>query len=152
MRKVFQTIIDKDKGNCMQAVVASLFDLELSEVPNFIEFGTGWYKKFDSFFIKNGYCYLSFINRRENDSVEFMKKIANYDGGINGYLFGVVNSQTYENSTHAVVIDLNLNIVHDPNPNQKALNLTPNDVIGFYITKDFYIDLEGNIKDNYESL
>lgn len=37
MKKVFQTIVDKDHGNCMQAVVASLFELELDDVPNFIE-------------------------------------------------------------------------------------------------------------------
>ena len=36
MKKVFQTRISKNNGNCAQAVVASLFDLELDDVPDFV--------------------------------------------------------------------------------------------------------------------
>ncbi len=54
------------------------------------------------------------------------------DGGINGFFYAIVPSQTYEGVTHAVVIDLEGNIVHDPNPNQKALEFTFDDVILVY--------------------
>lgn len=37
VKKVFQTIVDRGNGNCMQAAVASLLNLELSDVPHFIE-------------------------------------------------------------------------------------------------------------------
>ena len=49
MKKVYQTIVDKGLGNCMQAVIASLLDLELIEVPNFITFGRKWYAAFNLF-------------------------------------------------------------------------------------------------------
>ena len=40
MKPVNQTIINFRQGNCIQACVASIFELELSEVPNFMEYGT----------------------------------------------------------------------------------------------------------------
>ena len=44
MIKVFQAVIDKDKGDCMRAAVASLFELGLFEVPNFIDYPDDeWY-------------------------------------------------------------------------------------------------------------
>jgi len=38
MRPVFQTVVGNGLGNCHQAVVASLFELELDMVPNFIKY------------------------------------------------------------------------------------------------------------------
>ncbi len=35
MRPVHQTEFGNEKGNCYQACIASIFELELSEVPNF---------------------------------------------------------------------------------------------------------------------
>jgi len=145
MKKVYQTIVDKGNGNCMQAVVASLFDLELKDVPHFLEYGKKWYEVFDNFFIDKGYDNICYINRMDDDTLDFMKEIAHFDGGINGFLFGVINSQTYEDTTHAVVIDKDLNIIHDPNPNGKALSLTPNDVIGFYVTSHLVITQDKRI-------
>ena len=37
MKKVFQTIVDPGNGNCMQAAVASLLELEIEEVPHFLK-------------------------------------------------------------------------------------------------------------------
>lgn len=142
MKKVYQTIVDKGHGNCMQATMASLFDLELKDVPNCVECGEKWFEDFDKFLDDRGYDFWYF-NRRDEYSTEFLKELAHFDGGINGYLYGVVNSQTYEDTTHAIVIDLDLNIIHDPNPNQRALKLTPDDIIGFYLTKKIVI-AEGN--------
>jgi len=36
MKKVFQTRVSKENGNCAQAVIASLFELRLEEVPDFV--------------------------------------------------------------------------------------------------------------------
>ena len=138
MEKVYQTIVDKEHGNCMQAAVASLFDLELSEVPNFIEHGENWYNVFDDFIRKYGYepNYIS-------GNVHELYKIARFDNGVNGYFYGVVNSQTFEGITHAVIVDRYLNVVHDPNPNQKALSLSIYDVIGLYAMHPIRIDRDG---------
>lgn len=153
MKKVFQTIVDRGKGNCMQAVVASLFDLPLEEVPNFVEFennekfpDTNHFTEMNKFYRKMGYENgITYINRKKDDTLELMIKIAKFDGGIRGYLDATVQSQTFPGLYHAVVIDTDLNIVHDPNPNQLAMKLTPDDIVGFIITRDCVIGKTGNI-------
>lgn len=37
MIKVYQTMVDRGHGNCMQAVIASLLEKPLEEVPRFLE-------------------------------------------------------------------------------------------------------------------
>jgi len=138
MKKVYQTIVDNKSGNCMQAVIASLFELALEEVPPFIEYGERWYEVFYQFLKGRNYEF-AYFNKGKNETMDFMRKLATFDGGINGYFYGVVASQTFPGGEHAVVIDKDLNIVHDPNPNQKALLLRPDDVLGFYITSHLVI-------------
>lgn len=149
MKKVFQTIIDKGRGNCMQAVVASLFELELEDVPNFIEIPSeqlGWFVAMEKFFTDRGYEGLTRINKyRRDDGTDFLRRVARFDGGINGYLYASVPSQTFEGVGHAVVVDLDLNIVHDPNPNQLALKLTPDDVTDIQVNKKMIIGKTGRI-------
>lgn len=141
MKRVFQTIIDKGKGNCMQAALASLFDLELDKVPNFKEYGDNWFQEFFSFIRKQGYVfdgtlYNNNVQRLENPEFyeeNFIKlgrelpknrfaELKSMDG-VNGYFFASVYSPAYYNREdktpikHAVVIDSDLNIIHDPNPN-----------------------------------
>lgn len=148
MKKVFQTIVDKEKGNCMQAAIASLYETELNEVPNFIEYdadeNTSAHQELWRFMNEKGHCYL-YINRDDRNTTEFMKKIAKFDGGINGYFIASIKSQTFDDVYHAVVIDTNLNIVHDPNPNQLSLKLTPDDVEGFVSAKDIIIGSTGKL-------
>lgn len=172
MKKVFQTIVDAGNGNCMQAVVASLFDLELQEVPHFLEHDNP-NGLLTQFFIDRGYSSCFYENREsteylwhknnrppitaENEYVYRMidkndamrtnqptfKEVAAYDGGVNGYFYAVVNSQTFKDTTHAVVCDLDMNIVHDPNPNGAALKLKESDILRIMLTKDFYVDFDG---------
>lgn len=67
-----------------------------------------------------------------------------YDGGINGFFFASVPSQTFKCVTHAVIINKDLKIVHDPNPNQLALKLKPEDIICIHLFNktDFYINVK----------
>ena len=113
----------------MRAVVASLFDLEIEEVPNFIALPEdSWFRTWRIFWNSNGYSSVSTCRVKGNE--ENAKAIMKMDGGVNGYFFGVVDSQTFPGEcTHAVVIDSNMNIVHDPNPNGLALRLRPEDVL-----------------------
>lgn len=126
MKKIYQTVIDKGTGNCMQAAVASLFELPLNDVPNFILLKENWGNVFRGFFKKhNNECEYFYFPEWD---MEEKKKALKYDGGVKGFFFGVVDSQTFKDVTHAVIVDEELNIVHDPNPNQKALELKPEDV------------------------
>lgn len=145
MRKVYQTIVDKGSGNCVQAVVASLLEKNIDEVPNFISFGSNWRIELYKFFVDMGYSNNPIQIYRGGHNAEELIKIAKFDGGINGYLFAVVPSQTYSETTHAVVVDMNLKIVHDPNPNGKALMLTPDDVLSILVLRDLVTGKTGKI-------
>jgi hypothetical protein len=143
MKKVYQTIIDKGHGNCMQAVVASLFDLELDDVPNFIELDR-WFLEMMKFFRDQGYSDICNIYKQRHDTEE-LKKIAKFDGGINGYFYAIVNSKLWPDRTHAVIVDINLNIVHDPNPNEIYLTCIPEDVLGIMVVHDMIIGKTGKL-------
>lgn len=155
MKKVYQTIVDAGKGNCMQAACASLFDLSLEDVPNFIETHgeVNANLQFWKFVKGRGYHYCAFnssyINgkdeRKRFYSLDFVKELLEYDGGIKGYFYASVLSQTFKDCTHAVIINKEMNIVHDPNPNGKALLLKPEDILSIETwNKEWYID-EGKI-------
>ena len=143
MIKIYQTIIDKVHGNCMQAVIASLFEVPLETVPNFNSFGQEWFKVFYKFISEQGYNYdgclynynqWSIINKREGKPTAKLRnrlyKIKKMEG-VNGYFYASVYSPKYYNSTdkppitHAVIIDKNFNIVHDVNPNNIGLTIYP---------------------------
>lgn len=117
MKKVFQTIESGERGNCMQAVVASLFDLELKDVPNFIYFDSGNGEANDKmwdFFMSKGFNPSSFGTF--DTPIDKYREACKFDGGINGYFYASVKSQTFDTVSHAVVINSSLEIVHDPNP------------------------------------
>jgi hypothetical protein len=143
MHKIYQTIVEKGKGNCMQAAIASLFDLTLDEVPNFINFNENASYELLKFIRKKGYefCYIS----KHGRNLEEMIKIAKFDGGAGGYFYASVPSQTFEGVSHAVIVDTDLNVVHDPNPNQLALNLKPTDVEAIITLTNYVIGKTGEI-------
>lgn len=143
MIKVFQTIVDKGRGNCLQASVASLFEKKLEEVPHFIE-NDDWYGLMRQFYIDNGYPGVMYLD--VNGDIESAKNALEHDGGVGGYWDATVKSQTFENVYHAIVIDKDLNVIHDPNPNQKCLLLGPEDILGISCVKeDWYLDDNGKV-------
>lgn len=136
MTPVYQTIFnagtDKTQtpGNCLQAAVASLLDLQLEEVPHFLCY-EDWFVRMKQFLSDEGYAY----NRSMHNPRD-----AGYDGchktwwktikhlkGVNGFFLAEVHSPKFFTAeavcafkgmpTHAVIIDRDFNIVHDPNPN-----------------------------------
>jgi hypothetical protein len=144
MKKVYQTIVAKDTGNCIQAAIASLFEKELDEVPDFKSYGTKWYLEYQRFFKKMGYGIpIEFHANRH--SLKFMKKILKHDNGVDGFFEATVKSQTFENTFHSVIVDTNLKVVHDPNPNQLALKLKPTDIISVATVKDNWHVSDGKL-------
>ena len=150
MKKVYQSKISNTDGDCCRAAIASLFSVGLDDVPPFYPDGEqGW--EVLKFFNEQGYD-ASFYNRREDDAIhktsgtkyKTLEEVAKHDGGVNGYFYGSVKSQTFEGCTHAVIVDTDLNIVHDPNPNQLAMKLGPADVIDIVTVGDWIIDLDNN--------
>lgn len=123
MHKVYQSIICPEKGDCFRAAVASLLELQLEEVPNFVEYKR-WYSMFLDFLSQRGYLeeeYLEneLMNPLANEEFSF-KQLQNYSG-VSGYFIGIVYSPLFNKGAnprgvlHALIIDKNFNIVHDPN-------------------------------------
>jgi hypothetical protein len=162
MRKIFQTIVDKRHGNCMQAAIASLFDLELEEVPNFIEY-QNWYTPLMKFLPEQGYHYDGMLHNKSyvmlctpthecfkelkwHRPTMVTKKKLYKEQGVNGLFFASVLSPKYFNytsgftATHAVLIDKDYNIVHDPNPAyQEILNYPLANLLGYNGIIDVYL-------------
>ena len=139
MKPVYQQVIDRQKGDCMKAVIASLLEKEMDEVPNFIEFGQKWWTEMNEYLQKNGFkekCMLWNPNPPTGGKVmeEYsLDALKNYEG-VGGYFWASVNSPKYHDTggTHAVINHKNINIVHDPNPHYKGLESYPkSDVIQY---------------------
>jgi hypothetical protein len=139
MKKVYQTIVDENMGNCMQAAIASLFNKNLEDVPNFIEFRDGWFKSMYEFLNKNGYDYHGHLYNRNyvslwhtnkdcfekpkwNRRTVISPKKLYKEEGVQGLFYAAVLSPKYfswssrKDTTHAVLIDRDYSVVFDPNP------------------------------------
>lgn len=121
MTPIYQTVVCSERGNCMQAVVASLFDLELEQVPHFRLYDIGpnrgrfsWFYVFVGFFRSVGYEFRTYS--RGYKRCKLRKR-----DSIGGYFYASVQSKTFKNTSHAVIIDLKGVVVHDPNPNRARL-------------------------------
>ena len=153
MKPVYQKVIDKDNGDCMQAVMASLLELPLEEVPEFITFGRKWFSTLYEFVGKHDFKYDGMVHNKKyqalfnmsadcfkkpkfHSSTIISKKKLYKENGINGFFFASVLSPKYADlknmETHAVICDKDYNIIHDPNPNYKNLIQYPlANIIGY---------------------
>lgn len=148
MKKVYQTIVDENKGNCMQAAIASLLELPLEEVPHFLEFKDGWFSPMYKLLQDKGYDYhgtlwnkyYNMLWHTKKDCWEKPKYLRSHiitpkrlyrEEGVNGLFYAGVLSPKYfswgerRDVTHAVIIDRDYNIIHDPNKEYENLYQYP---------------------------
>lgn len=138
MEKIYQRLVDKNKGDCMRAAIASLLNMDYEQVPNFIEDERGYFPLLWEFLQSTDYEYKGFLhNPMEKVNMHeecFVGALSKYDG-VDGIFYASVYSPKYYDTsdpvpnTHAVLIDKNYNIVHDPNPGNK-------DVIEYPLAKE----------------
>lgn len=117
MKPVFQTIFDRDGGNCFTASLASILELDIEAVPNFVkDHGDGWEKAAGAWLAGRG---------------KRMLKVGFAD--YNAFLWAHWGSygehcilslaSNFENRAHAVVGRVKesggIEIVHDPLPGNK---------------------------------
>lgn len=103
MKPVYQTVVDPNIGNCMQAVVASMFELPLNKVPNFIE-SAQWALDLYTFFEDRNYDLCCWQPYTEDTLKTVYKKVAK-SLTINGALYVAVPSSLYKEGLHAVLIN-----------------------------------------------
>lgn len=107
MEPVYQTIIDKENGNCMAACIASLLELPLEAVPNFSE-REDWFNYVDEFLEQFD---LEWLQLKYSRSTELL---------LRGYYILSGDSPNFDGVDH-VVIGHNGEVVHDPNPDGKEM-------------------------------
>lgn len=121
MIPVDQTIVSVEDGDCTRACLASILDLPIDAVPNFMRFGSEWFKIFSSFLRALGYEFYGtgWIKSEERPFGHILSESSH----INGYVIASVPSKTFENVGHSVVMNLNGLVIHDPNPNKLWQNI-----------------------------
>ena len=115
MIKVYQTKfegIDAPvgiRGNCWQAAVASILELPLEQVPDIQKYDDDlvWFDKFREWLAQYG---LSAIGLATGSNIT-----------IQGYHLIECKSTTLKKGELHVVVGLNQEVVHDPNPNATSL-------------------------------
>ena len=144
MKKVLQRVVSASKGDCARAVLASLFEVDLEQIdPETATPATPAKQVKAIRKVFEGHGYAGWFPSGRWQYRKNLRTIMKMDGGVNGYFYVVVPSQTLEGVSHAVVIDKHGNIVHDPNPNQKALKLTWRDLTMIYTTQRIIFTKEG---------
>lgn len=69
MKPVFQTIIDEKRGNCLSAALASILEIDLAAVPNFMEIaGTDgdFHSLVDEWLASKGWAWFRTIELRQD--------------------------------------------------------------------------------------
>lgn len=125
MKKVYQTVFESGKGNALQAGVASIFDKELDEVPNFLEFPSYAdaiadyvQKQFDLTFVKF---------KLPNGILDFSVK--------HSPLVLAAGKSPRGNFKHVIVgkiVDNEIELAHDPYPDGNGLDGKPS-WIGLFV-------------------
>lgn len=157
MKKVYQRILDPNRGDCFKCAICSILELDYDSVPNFIELtGKGeWFIQAAKVFEQHGYE-LS-VDTLWNPNVHFLENPTQNcfgevnvekaytlsalrpEDGIDGLFLASVYSPKYTNPEehpmmhlHSVLCDINFNIVFDPNPNyQNVINYPYSKLIGY---------------------
>lgn len=110
-------------NDCIRASIATVMQWDPLELPNFAEFDN-WREMIEDTFKSHGYRW----NYFSDDPTLF-----NYiNESPTGWLVAAVPSLNHDNSTHAIVVDNSLNLVHDPSNNKKYMKLNKEDIIIAY--------------------
>ena len=143
MKRIYQRIVDPERGDCMKCCIASILDLEYDDVPNFVEYDD-WYSRMMDFMKKFGYnfsldtIYNPNVTYLETPTHECFKAYERDpecffpylkpEYGINGLYLATVYSPKYTTANenpithlHSVICDKDFRIIHDPNPEYAAL-------------------------------
>jgi hypothetical protein len=116
MKPVNQTIVSKKDGDCTRACLATILELEIDAVPNFMRFKGLWFRVMWAFLKALGYDYFGTGWPISNDRPK--GHILHQSPNIHGLVMATVPSRTFKDIGHSVVINLKGMVVHDPNPNK----------------------------------
>ncbi len=108
MEPVIQTMFGKDKGNCFQAVIASIFEMNIDEVPNFME-GVNQ---------ENAHVFVNRLN-------EWLRPMGLYYLEVTGHLAGPciceLSGKSPRGDFNHAVVGRGSKVIHDPHPSDDGL-------------------------------
>ena len=115
-----------EEGNCLTACIASIFDLELGDIPNFCEPDPdyAWFEKLNIWLSKRGLFYLeATFKRNELDELFLDNKVIH-----------IITGRSPRSATllHAVV-GLNGRMIFDPHPADLGLLETKTIRAGLFV-------------------
>ena len=120
-RKVHQDDFRPGRGNALQAAVASIFGLELSQVPNFVELPEGYEAAIQSFCAEKGWTSLK-LKMGEDTAAPFGEE-------YEGKLCVLRGKSPRGDSGHVVVAarrtskdGCGFEMIHDPHPDETFLD------------------------------
>lgn len=142
MIKQYQEVVDASRGDCLRACVCSLLNISISDIPNYFD-APDFDEAFRNSLLSYGYDIVTHLWNpnnwyvtHPNDSCfeenRYLKKrtlevLDNYKG-VDGYFIGaVISPHNFSwgsgplEHTHAVIINKDFEIVHDPNPNYRGI-------------------------------
>lgn len=138
MMRVLQTKFGEAEGNCFPACVASVLELPLETIPNFIEqekeTGNHWFWLCNQWLEQLN---LALVHLEIPDA----KTLYNAKKWALGYHLAGVTSP--RNLKHSVVIK-NGKVVHDPHPDQDSLNAKIKDIQLFIVRNASALQLFDN--------
>ncbi len=108
MKPVNQTKMTPPDGNCFAACVASILELPLKEVPNYITTEGTWWGKWNKWLKPRG-LYLLEVAKGNPETEEFVK----------GY--HIITGSSFSGDWNHSVVGFNGEIVHDPSPKRLGL-------------------------------
>jgi hypothetical protein len=113
MIPINQTIFsgEEKRGNCLQACIASLFELKLEEVPHFLEY-EDWDKALEDFIDTQGYFFEGRAPFKEINNLQFI------DEKLGGYI--ILGGEGPRGFGHAVIYK-DGKLIHDPHPSEAGL-------------------------------
>ena len=114
MDRIRQSIVGNERGDCMRAVIASMMEIEIEQVPHFLLFGNKWFSCMYSFLRFMGYDVT--YEHYDFDNPFTRRHL------INGCIFAIVKSKSFKKTNHAVLINSVGRVIHDPNPNDGYKN------------------------------
>ena len=124
MIKNNQKEVNGETGDCLRASMSSLLEYPLEAVPNFVLIPP--YLRMSAI---HGFLWSQGYALGDN-----MRPIGRCIGeGIDGHFMASVPSRSIQGESHAVVINPEGWVVHDPNPNKKwiGVNVFDNDILHY---------------------
>lgn len=111
MIPIDQTIVDAGRGDCVRACVASILEVPITAVPNFSDAPEGLFHSVYRATL-HGYGWIVC------DAAHPKGVALWYGRGIDGHFVASVPSRNIEGGTHAVIINEDGLVVHDPSPHK----------------------------------